>query len=64
MGIMLAEAGVEGLSDMEQVFQTGLTAIQSDVTGFVKIAFPVALGIAGLFLAIRLGIRFFRSVAN
>lgn len=64
MPFMLASGGVEGLSDLESVFQSGLTAIQSDVTGFVKIAFPVGLGIAGLFLAIRLGIRFFKSVAG
>ncbi len=49
---------------MTTAFTTALTAVQTDVQGMVVAALPIGLGIMGLFLAIRLGINFFRSVAN
>ena len=45
-------------------FQTALQTVQTDVTGMVTTALPIGLGIAGLFMAIRLGIGFFRSIAH
>lgn len=53
-----------GLSTLQTAFQTALNTVQTDVMSYVEIALPVGLAIMGLFLAIRLGIRFFRSVAN
>lgn len=50
--------------ELTTVFTTALTQVQTDVVSMVKVAFPVGLAIMGLFLAIRLGIGFFKSVAN
>mgnify|MGYP003301004658 CR=1 FL=1 len=56
---------MEGATNtMQTAFQTALNTVQTDVMAYVEIALPVGLAIMGLFLAIRLGIRFFRSVAN
>jgi len=45
-------------------FTTALGTIQTDVLGYVQAALPVALVIVGTFMAIKLGIRFFKSVAK
>ena len=51
-----------------EAMKTALTAafqgVATDVQSIATIALPVGLGIAGLFIAIRLGIGFFKSVAN
>ncbi|MCB5712129.1 major coat protein [Lactonifactor longoviformis] len=49
---------------MTTAVETALTSVKTDVTGIVTTALPIGLGIMGLFLAIRLGIGFFRSIAN
>ncbi len=49
---------------MTTAFTTALDAVKGDVSAMVTIALPVGLAIMGLFLAIRLGIGFFRSIAN
>ncbi|MDO5836974.1 MAG: hypothetical protein Q4P17_10735 [Methanobacterium sp.] len=49
---------------MTTAFSTALTSVQGDVTSLVTTALPVGLGIMGLMLAIRLGVKFFRSVAK
>lgn len=45
-------------------FTTALTTIQSDAMSLISAALPPALIIAGTFIAVKLGIRFFKSVAN
>jgi len=45
-------------------FTSALGTIQADVLGYVGAALPVALVIVGTFMAIKLGIRFFKSVAK
>ena len=45
-------------------FTGALTQIQTDVVDMVTLAFPIGLGIMGLFMAIRLGIGFFKSVTG
>lgn len=55
---------MESMTEITEVMQTAFTQVQTDVAAMVKMALPVGLGIMGLFLAIRLGIGFFRSVAN
>lgn len=45
-------------------FGTALTTIQTDSLGLITKAAPIALGIAGIFIAVRLGMRFFKSVAK
>lgn len=49
---------------MKTAFTAALQGVQTDVTTMVTIALPVGLGIMGLFLAIRLGIGFFRSISH
>lgn len=49
---------------MKTAFTTALTTVKTDVTEMVTAALPIGLAIMGLFLAIRLGIGFFRSIAH
>lgn len=51
-------------SDTLTAFTNAFESIKIDVNSMVSAALPVGLGIMGLFLAIRLGIGFFRSIAN
>jgi len=46
------------------IFTDGIEVIQTNVMDYVGAALPVALVIVGTFLAIKLGIRFFKSVAK
>ena len=50
--------------DTLAAFTTAFTSISADVNSMIKVALPIGLGIMGLFLAVRLGIRFFRSIAS
>lgn len=52
---------MEGLTT---AFDTALKAIQTDVLSMMSTALPVGLGITGVGIAVRLGMRFFRSLAN
>lgn len=45
-------------------FETGLTTIQTSAMGMIGTALPPALAILGAFVAVKLGIRFFRSVTG
>lgn len=49
---------------MKTAYTTALQNVQSDVFDMVLTALPYGLGIMGLFLGIRLGINFFRSIAH
>lgn len=49
---------------MKTALTTAFTAVKDDVVSVVVLALPIGLGVAGLFLAIRLGIGFFRSIAH
>jgi len=49
---------------MTTAFNNGVTAVQTDVSSFVTLALPAGMAIMGLFMAIRLGVGFFRSLAN
>lgn len=49
---------------MKTAFSTALGGVLSDVVSMVTTALPVGLGIMGLFLAIRLALGFFRSIAH
>lgn len=54
---MVTEAMKTALSD-------AFTGVANDVISIATIALPVALSIAGLFIAVRLGVKFFKSVSN
>ena len=62
------QKGLKGGFEMSDALTTALTtaftSVQTDVTSMVEIALPIGLSVMGLFMAIRLGIGFFRSVAN
>mgnify|MGYP004464564379 FL=1 len=45
-------------------FDTALKVVQTDAISMMSTALPVGLGIAGIGIAVRLGMRFFRSLAN
>lgn len=49
---------------MTTALQTAFANVQTDVLSVVGTALPYALAIMGLVLAIRIGIRFFRSTAK
>lgn len=51
----------EGSTGITTAFDTAIKAIQSDTNGMITTALPVALAIAGTFIAIRLGIKFFKQ---
>lgn len=49
---------------MKTAFDNGVKAVQTDVSSMVTLALPAGMAIMGLFMAIRLGVGFFRSLAN
>ncbi len=49
---------------LKTAFSTAVSQVQNDVASMMSTALPAGLVIMGGFLAIRLGIRFFKSVAN
>lgn len=49
---------------LKTAFSTAVTQVQTDVGSMMQTALPAGLVIMGGFLAIRLGISFFKSVAN
>jgi len=51
-------------SQLQTAMQTGLTSVQTAVGNYVSAALPIGLAIMGTFLAIRLAIGFFRSIAR
>lgn len=51
-------------SALQTAFTTALGTVQTDVIGYVTAALPVALAIMGTFIAVKLGIKFFKSAAK
>lgn len=49
---------------MKTAVETALTTIKTDTQGMFTTAIPIALSIAGIGIAIRLGMGFFRSLAK
>ncbi len=45
-------------------FTTAATAVQTNVSSMIAAALPVGLGIMGTILAIKVGVRFFKSICN
>lgn len=45
-------------------FTTAVGTIKTDVTTMISTALPAGLAIMGIGLAVRIGINFFRSIAN
>lgn len=49
-------------SGASEALVTSFTAIAADVTGVLTSALPIALGVVGFVIAVRFGIRWFRSI--
>lgn len=49
---------------MKTAFTTAVDSIKTDVTSMIGVAMPAGLGIAGVMIAVRLGINFFKSIAS
>lgn len=62
----LADTAATGLltDGMKTALEAAFNSIKADVFDVMGTALPIGLGIAGVFIAIRLGIGFFRSIAN
>lgn len=52
------------METITQAFSTALTTIQTDAMSMISTALPPALVIAGTFIVVRLGVKFFKSVAG
>ena len=62
---VLASAGSSMITEgLKTAFSTAVTQVQTDVGSMMSTALPAGLLIMGGFMAIRLGVRFFKSVAN
>lgn len=59
LGIYLAESNA-----LQTAFQTGVEAVKTDILGFAGVALPVGLGIMALFMGVRYGIKFFKTVSK
>lgn len=64
--IMLAVPGVIPFADGSQSAEvkTALQAVASDITSTITGIAPVALGIVGIFLTWKYGMRFFKSISK
>lgn len=62
---ILASAGNSMITEgLKTAFSTAVTQVQTDVGSMMSTALPAGLLIMGGFLAIRLGVKFFKSVAH
>lgn len=58
---------MKGECTMESIntaFTTAVGTIKTDTISMIETALPAGLAIAGIMIAVRLGINFFRSIAN
>lgn len=53
-----------GATDLTTTFTDALGVVKTDVLSYVSAALPVGLAIVGTFLAIKLGVKFFKSIAK
>lgn len=58
-------SGVEQVTPtIQQVMETAMNSVKTEVLDMVGAALPIALAIGGTFMAIRIGWSFFRSMAH
>lgn len=60
MPVMLAEAG----TDVSTAVVNGLTSAASNMSSMIVSVVPIALGVVGTVIAVKFGIRFFKSIAK
>nr|DAP46341.1 MAG TPA: coat protein [Inoviridae sp.] len=49
---------------MAQALTTAFEAVKTDVTGMLTNILPIAAGIAGGFIAVKLGFKYFKGLAK
>lgn len=49
---------------VKTALQTAMTGVKSDVLGIIEIAVPAALAIVAVVMSIKMGVRFFKSIAS
>ncbi len=52
------------MEGLKTAFETALGTVQTDTMSFITSALPVGLAIAGTFIAIKLGIKFFKKITG
>lgn len=52
------------MESITTAFTTAVGTIKDDTISMIQVALPAGLTIAGIMIAVRLGINFFRSIAN
>ena len=50
--------------DFSTIMQTAFNTVKSDITSYVGVALPIALGVFALLFGIKKAVSFFRSVAS
>ena len=60
MPILLAEAG----TDASTAVVNGLTSAGSSMSSMIVSVVPIALGVVGTVIAVKFGVRFFKSIAK
>lgn len=60
MPVLLAEAG----TDASTAVVNGLTSAASSMSSMIVSVVPIALGVVGTVVAVKFGIRFFKSIAK
>lgn len=60
MPVLLAEAG----TDASAAVVNGLTSAASSMSSMIVSVVPIALGVVGTVIAVKFGIRFFKSIAK
>jgi hypothetical protein len=53
-----------GMTEVTETLSTAFTTIGSNVTSILVIALPIALGVVGMVIAVRFGIKWFRSLVR
>lgn len=52
------------LEALTTAMKTAFETVQTNAMSIITVALPVAVGIAGIFIAVRLGMRFFKSFSK
>lgn len=60
----IREGGVNMSEGVKTALQTAMTGVKTDVLGIVEIAVPAALAIVAVVMSIKMGVRFFKSIAS
>lgn len=63
MPVLLSE-GATGAADAFTAVVNGLTSAASSMSSMIITVVPIALGVVGTVIAVRFGIRFFKSIAK